>query len=84
MVLLIIWYYVILYKRILHIYSFGYNQILNLKKIQYFVKNNSLVEVRQLEIKQRCLELWKVKYIIAVCDYCIQFVLMMANSVKLP
>lgn len=40
--------------------SFGLNQILHLKKLQYFVKNTNLFDVRQNEIRLECLRLWKV------------------------
>ncbi|XP_065911664.1 cap-specific mRNA (nucleoside-2'-O-)-methyltransferase 1-like isoform X2 [Dysidea avara] len=40
--------------------SLGASQALALKKIQYFVKNPNLFEMRQTYIRETCLKLWKV------------------------
>jgi cap1 methyltransferase len=40
--------------------SFGIHQVTHLQKIQYFVKNSSLQDSRQAQIRKSCLKLWQV------------------------
>lgn len=41
-------------------FRMGVNQIRNLKKIRAFVSNSSLKDLRQSDIRSKCLQLWEV------------------------